>query len=77
MSPVLLSASRWLPAGPTFPVHWLAGVQRYAAVQTLHPAAGQTTGQVAGAVRRRRWTHGGPLPVSVTSTTQRYYAQTH
>lgn len=48
--PVLLPASRWLPAGPAFPVYWLASVQRHAAVQTLHSAAGQTTGKVAGAV---------------------------
>lgn len=63
---VLLPASGRLPAGPAFPVHWLASVQRHAAVQALHPAAGQTIGQMAGAVWWRRWTHGGPLPVSIS-----------
>ncbi len=73
--PDFLPASRRLPAGPAFPIYWLASVQRHAAVQTLYSAAGQTTGQVAGAVWRRRWTHGGPLSVSVTSsiTTQLFY----
>lgn len=62
--PLAAAATGRLPPGAAFPVPGLAGVPRHPAVQALHPAAGAETGQVAGAVRRRRRTHCGPLPVS-------------
>lgn len=58
------SASGRLPPGAALPVHRLAGVQRHASLQTLHPAAGAEVGEMAGAVRRWGREDRGSLPVS-------------
>lgn len=47
-------------------VHRLAGIQGHPSLQTLPAEGGQEAGEVAGAVRRQRRAHCGPLPVSRT-----------
>ncbi len=71
----LSSAPRWLPPGAALSVHWLAGLQRHASLQTLHSSVGQEVGQVAGAVWRRRWEDCGTLPVSLMY--RHTHTQTH
>ena len=58
------SATGRLPPGAALPVHWLAGLQGHAPLQALYPPVGPEAGEVAGAVRRRRWEDCGALPVS-------------
>lgn len=37
-------ATGWLPPGAALSVHWLAGLQGHASVETIHPPVGQEVG---------------------------------